>query len=379
VEAELREADQRKNEFLATLAHELRNPLAPLRNGLEILRSTQATDAVAERALGVMDRQLRQMVRLIDDLLDLSRISLGRIELRRERVDLAQVLQNAIEISRPLIAQSGHELVIDAAADVPAAIVVNADLTRLAQVFANLLNNAAKYTERGGRITVSAERVGDNAVVRVSDTGIGIPPHMLKRIFEMFTQVDRSLEKAQGGLGIGLSISKRLVEMHGGTLTAASAGIGRGSELTVHLPLAGMALSSPPTAKDESQGGLRPKRIVVADDNVDAAVSLAMMLEMSGNETRTAHDGLEAVEMVEAFAPDAVVLDIGMPKLNGYEACRRIRALPGGERMLIVAMTGWGQDQDKRLSQEAGFDYHLVKPVEPAALERILEGMRAGG
>ena len=369
--AALQEADRRKDEFLATLAHELRNPLAPIRNGLHILRLAGDHREIAEQARATMERQVQQMVRLIDDLLDLSRISLGKVELRRERVDLAAVVQSAVEISRPVIEQSGHELTLSLP---PEPVPLEADVTRLAQVLANLLNNAAKYTERGGHIRLAVERRGGEVAVSVEDDGVGIPAPMLPRVFEMFTQVDRSLEKSQGGLGIGLSIVKRLVEMHGGTVEARSGGHGLGSEFVVHLPLPLLSPLQPqaPGSEREEAGAPARRRVLVADDNADAAESLAMMLEIMGNEVRTANDGVEAVETAAAFRPDLILLDIGMPRLNGYDACRRIREQPWGGGIVIIALTGWGQDEDRRLSQEAGFDRHLVKPVEPAVLEQLL-------
>jgi len=370
----LREADRRKDEFLATLAHELRNPLAPIRNGLQILRLGRGNHQAEEQARSVIERQVQQMVRLIDDLLDLSRISRGKIELRRERIDLAAAVQSAVETSRPLIEQAGHALTLSLPAE---PVFVDADVTRLAQVFANLLNNAAKYTQKGGGdIRLAVEPLGREVAVRVSDNGVGIPAPMLPQVFEMFTQVDRSLERTQGGLGIGLSIVKRLVEMHGGTVEARSEGSGRGSEFVVVLPVPAVREPELRDGGEEPAGAPVPRRILVADDNVDAAASLAMMLEFMGNEVRTAHDGVEAVEAAAAFRPDLILLDIGMPRMNGYDACRRIREQPWGRGIAIAALTGWGQEEDKRQSQEAGFDHHLVKPIEPAALEKLLQ---AGG
>jgi PAS domain S-box-containing protein len=374
----LQEADRRKDEFLATLAHELRNPLAPIRNGLQILRLGRGNHQAEERARAMIERQVQQMVRLIDDLLDLSRISRGKIELRRERIDLAAAVQSAVETSRPLIEQSGHALTLSLP---PEPVFVDADVTRLAQVFANLLNNAAKYTQRGGGdIHLTVEPLGHEVAVRVRDNGVGIPAPMLPHIFEMFTQVDRSLERTQGGLGIGLSIVKRLAEMHGGTVKAYSEGLGRGSEFVVRLPVLTPAAQEPGprSGGEEPAGAAVRRRILVADDNVDSAESLAMMLEFMGNEVRTAHDGAEAAAAAAAFRPDIILLDIGMPRMNGYDACRRIREQPWGRGIAIAALTGWGQEEDKRQSREAGFDHHLVKPVEPAALEKLLASVQAG-
>ncbi|MGA9768451.1 MAG: ATP-binding protein, partial [Blastocatellia bacterium] len=372
---ELKENDRRKDEFLATLAHELRNPLAPIRNGLQIMRIASDNPTAVEQARETMERQLQQMVHLIDDLLDLSRISRGKVELRKERGNLATVLHNAIETSRPLIEQSGHQLTVSIP---PESIFVDADVTRLAQVFANLLNNAAKYTEKGGRIWLTVERETDRVVVSVKDTGVGIPAHQLPGVFEMFSQVDRSLEKSQGGLGIGLSIVRRLVEMHGGTVEARSEGHGLGSEFIVRLPALMYSdhESQPSAGHEQPVSASGQRRILVADDNEDSAFTMATMLRIMGHEVRTAHDGIEAIEAAEAFRPELILLDIGMPRLNGYDACRRIREQVWGGSMVMVALTGWGQDEDKRRSHEAGFDHHLVKPIEPETLEKLLAAMQ---
>jgi PAS domain S-box-containing protein len=367
----LREADRRKDEFLATLAHELRNPLAPLRNGLQVMKLARNDSDAVEEARAMMERQLGQMIRLIDDLLDVSRISRGKIELRKERVELAKVVQRAVETSRPLIEALDHDLAINVPSE---PIYVDADLTRLAQVFSNLLNNAAKYTERGGRVTLTIERQGSDAVVSVRDTGVGIPALMLPKVFEMFTQVDRSLEKSQGGLGIGLSLVKWLVEMHSGSVEARSEGHGMGSEFLIRLPVMLSVVGEQPSDDAEPPQPTVRRRILVVDDNRDSAISLAMLLEVMGNETQTAHDGLEALDVAAAFRPDVVMLDIGMPGLNGYAAAHRIRQEPWGKDAVLVALTGWGQEEDRRRSQEAGFDLHMVKPVEPAALEQLLAG-----
>jgi PAS domain S-box-containing protein len=373
MESALKDADRRKDEFLATLAHELRNPLAPLRNGLQIMRLAGDDRGTIDEARSLMERQVTHMVRLIDDLMDVSRITRGKLELRRERVELAAVVRAAVDTSRPLIHSAGHELSVT----LPARpILLDADPTRLSQVFSNLLNNAAKYTEPGGDVALVVEPRGGEVVVTVRDSGVGIPPEMLPRVFDLFTQGDRSLEKSHGGLGIGLTIVKRLVEMHGGRVEARSEGHGQGSEFIVRLPV---ALS---VVHDEAgEGDARPARpaprhrILVVDDSVDAASSLAMMLRLMGNEVRIAHDGLEGIAVAAAYGPDVILLDIGMPRLNGFDACRRIREQPWGQGMFIVALTGWGQEEDKRRSQEAGFDDHLVKPVEPAALEELLESV----
>ncbi len=364
----LRDADRRKDEFLATLAHELRNPLAPIRNALGFIRHSGANGAV-EKARAIMERQVTHLVRLVDDLLDVSRITRGKLELRKERIELRAVLDAALEASRPAIEQSGHTLEVSLP-DVP--IPLEGDSTRLAQVVSNLLNNAAKYTPPGGHIALSAEAEADGALVKVTDDGIGIPPAMLGRVFEMFTQVDRALEKTTGGLGIGLSLVKGLVEAHGGAVEARSEGDGRGSEFIVRLPIAvpEMTVAAAPPAARLDPG--RPLRVLVVDDNGDAAETLGQLLELLGHTTRTANDGEEGVAVAEEFRPDVVLMDIGMPRLNGYDAARRIRAQPWGTSMTLVALTGWGQEDDRKKSAAAGFDRHLVKPVEEAALLRVL-------
>jgi PAS domain S-box-containing protein len=370
---ELRDADRRKDEFLATLAHELRNPLAPIRNGLQVLRLSGKETGVVADARSMMERQLGQMVRLVDDLLDVSRISRNKLDLKKQRVALAAVVHSAVETSRPLVEQSRHTLAV---ALPPGPVYLDADLVRLAQVFSNLLNNAAKYTEPGGRIWLSAEVAGREVAVRVRDTGLGIPADALPRIFEMFSQVDRNMERAQGGLGIGLTLVRRLVEMHGGTVEARSDGPGKGSEFTVRLPLAADGAGGPRVAAGEGPAAAPRRRILIVDDNHDSAMSLGMMLDLMGNETRTAHDGLAAVEAAGEFRPDVILLDIGLPKLNGYDACRRIREQPWGRGIVIVALTGWGQEEDRRRSADAGFDHHMVKPVEVDALTKLLAELR---
>jgi signal transduction histidine kinase/ActR/RegA family two-component response regulator len=376
--AAFQELDRRKDEFLAILAHELRNPLAPLSNSLEVLRLAESGSELMEQTRGVMERQVRQMVRLVDDLMDVSRITRGKIELRRERTELAAVLECAVETARPVIEASGHELTMTLP---PEPVSLDADLNRLAQVFANLLNNAAKYTEPAGQIRLTAETQGSEVVVKVRDTGIGISGEMLPRVFDIFTQGDRSLERAQGGLGIGLSLVRGLVELHGGSVAAHSAGLGQGSEFTVRLPVLVPAAREIRTADGEGDDDGEPpavpahRRILVADDNADSAESLALLLTMRGSEVRTAHDGWEAVETAAAFGPDIVLLDIGMPRLNGYEAARKIRQQARGKRVVLIALTGWGQDEDRRRSTDAGFDFHLVKPVDFAALEQLLASL----
>ena len=372
--ADLSEADHRKDEFLATLAHELRNPLAPIRNGIELLKRSDGDVTQSMGVLGVMERQMKHMVRLVDDLIDVSRITRNKLELRRHSVDLAQIVRTAIEASQPLLAEKGHHLEVS----LPTTpIALDADATRLVQVFTNLLNNSAKYTDAGGRITVQAERHGAEAWVRVSDNGSGIPVSMLPKVFEMFTQLDGTLERTQGGLGIGLSMVKRLVELHGGAISIRSEGIGTGTQVEVRLPASLAPEPLPWTMKAERVKPQPRRRIVVADDNRDAADSLAKLLSMMGNEVRTAYDGVDAVDLVSQFHPDLVMLDIGMPRMNGHEACRRIRELPGLSGVVMIAVTGWGQDEDRVLSREAGFDLHLTKPIDPAAVESLLATLPA--
>lgn len=372
---ELEQAQRHKDEFLATLAHELRNPLAPIRNAVECLGMAGLTPSDLKAARDVIARQVSQMVRLVDDLLDVSRISRNRLELRKERVELAAVVQSALESSRSLIRECRHELTVSLP---PLPVYIDADPTRLGQVILNLLNNAAKYTERGGHVRLTAERQGDDLVVSVRDNGVGIPPEMLPHVFDLFTQVERSLERSQGGLGIGLTLVQRLVEMHGGSVEARSGGHGTGSEFVVRLPIVVASPPQPitPEAAAEPADPAAARRILVVDDNVDSARTLARLLKMMGHETHTAHDGGEAVEAAEEHRPEVILLDIGLPVLNGYDVARMIRERPWGEEVVIVALTGWGQERDRLRSKEAGIDHHLVKPVDPDALEKILSELR---
>ncbi|HJX26523.1 MAG TPA: ATP-binding protein [Thermoanaerobaculia bacterium] len=366
---ELATADRRKNEFLATLAHELRNPLAPISNALNLLRLEKADPAIQEQARKVIERQLGQMVRLVDDLLDISRITSSKLRLRKERIELAAAIQSAQETSLPLIKNAGHQVTVTIP---PEPIYLDADLTRLAQVFTNLLNNSAKYTERGGHVWLTATREGREAIVSVRDTGIGIPPEHLPSIFKMFSQVTPALERSGGGLGVGLALAQGIVQLHGGCMEARSEGLGRGSEFIVRLPIA----DPPVRARAEESGGeaVRPGglRILIADDNRDAAESLGMLLEIEGHEISIVHDGVAAVETAATFEPDVALLDIGMPGLNGYEVAHSLRGQPAGKRMTLVAITGWGQEEDKRRSMEAGFDHHLIKPVDYKDLVGLL-------
>jgi signal transduction histidine kinase/ActR/RegA family two-component response regulator len=394
-EAALHDNDRRKDEFLATLAHELRNPLAPIRNALEIMQRSPGPVAQAH-AREVIERQLGQMVHLVDDLLDVSRISQGKLELRRTRVDLAEVLKTAVETSRPLVDAGRHELRVQ----LPPAgeLCVDGDTTRLCQIVANLLNNAAKYTPEGGSIELGAWREegrtdpeNGEAVISVQDSGVGLSHDMLPRVFDMFAQVDRSVARAQGGLGIGLALVKQLVEMHGGTVEAHSEGMGSGCRFVVRLPLvaarlpAALAAASPPPrmpAEAVPAAASGALRVLVVDDNVDSAESLAEVLEMSGHRVRIAHDGPAALAVAGEFRPQAIVLDIGLPGLSGHEVAQRIRGEDWGRAIHLVALSGWGQAEDRQRSREAGFDAHFVKPVDldelEAVLQRASEGATAG-
>jgi PAS domain S-box-containing protein len=372
--ADLSEVDRRKNEFLATLSHELRNPLAPLSHMLEALKRRGRQDDTDRQAVAAMERQVGQLVRLVDDLLDLNRITHNRLDLRRVEVDLVTLINQAVQASRPLPECAGKQL---HAVLPPEPIYLHADPVRLAQIFGNLINNGCKYTDAGDIITVTVHRRGSTAVVTVGDTGAGIPSDKLDSIFEMFTRIDRSLERSQSGLGIGLTLVKRLVEMHGGSVEARSAGEGQGSEFVVTLPIAierAKGLAPAPTA---AEGPVQTHRILVVDDNHDAASSLAMLLEATGHESYMAHDGAAALEAAEKHRPEVVLLDLGLPTLNGYDVCRRLREEPWGKDMVLVALTGWGQDEDRRRSEQAGFDGHLVKPVDYSHLMVLLGSLSA--
>lgn len=365
---QLREADRRKDTFMATLAHELRNPLAPIRNAVQLLKARGPQDPKFVWCRNVIDRQVHHMARLLEDLLDVSRISRSKLELRKERVALASVIDVAVETSRPVIEAGRHELSVSLPSG---SLCVDGDPVRLAQIFSNLLNNAAKYTPEEGKIALSAERRGAVVIVSVKDNGIGITSDMLPKVFDMFAQATPALERAQGGLGIGLSLVKGLVELHGGKVSARSDGMNGGSEFRVELPIA----SVPQESKSHENGApalVVKHRVLVVDDNVDNADSLAALLEIMGSEVRTAYDGEQALRMAESFKPTVMLLDIGMPRMNGYQVCRRLRELPWGRAIWLIAMTGWGQAEDRRRSREAGFDHHLVKPVDNNALVKLL-------
>ncbi len=367
---QLQDQDRRKDEFLATLAHELRNPLAPMHNGLQLIRLAGNNPSTLDKARAMMERQLQQMKRLVDDLLDVSRISRNKLELRKEFVELSAIVRSATETSRPLIEAANQKLEVSLP---PEPILLDGDPVRLAQAFSNLLNNASKYSEPGSRIWLQAEHRDDEVVVRVRDTGIGIPADKLPRIFDIFMQVDLSLERSQGGLGIGLTLVRQLVQMHGGSVEVRSNGPGKGSEFVVRLPL----LVAPTSAAELEPApalttSTQARRILVADDNEDSAESLSTMLELLGHKVEMAHDGADAVEVAKTFLPELVFLDLGMPRMNGYDAARLIRSLPGCNGVVLVALTGWGQEEDKRRSQEAGFDFHIVKPIDFTVVEKLL-------
>ena len=368
----LHEEVLRKDEFLAILSHELRNPLAPIRMAVSVLNNIGAREPQLQQIRDIIDRQTSQLTRLLDDLMDVGRISTGKITLRKARFDIAVAVSNAVESIRPQVDLLQHELVIDLP---PEPIYIDGDVARIAQVFVNLLSNAVRYTDRGGRIRLIVRREQADAVVRVIDSGIGISPDQMSRIFEMFAQVDQSLERGQGGLGVGLALTRTLVELHGGTVEAKSAGLGKGSEFIVRIPALSAESEQVQSREGTTATAQKPRRVLIADDNVDSATVLAILLRASGHEVQTVHDGMTALESSQSFRPDLVILDIGMPKLNGYDVARQIRSR-GNSHMMLVALTGWGQEEDKRRARESGFDHHLTKPVDVAALKKILAEMR---
>jgi signal transduction histidine kinase len=371
---DIQEKDRLKNEFLAMLAHELRNPLAPIRNALPILDLAPADPARLGWVKDVIGRQVNHLVRLVDDLLDISRITERKIRLEMRVVDLADVVAAAVETSKPLIEAQGHRLTVSLPKD---PIRLRVDATRMAQVLSNLLNNAAKYTPPGGEIQLAVEIAGDQALLRVKDSGIGIPQDMLVRVFELFTQVDRSLDRSQGGLGIGLTLVRELVAMHDGAVEVRSGGVNRGSEFTVRLPIVAVRSDSCHELQlDDPAASAVSRRILVVDDNRDAADSLAMLLDLDGHEVQTAYSGREGLEASQSFKPNTVLLDIGLPGLDGYEVARRIRG-SGQREMLIIAVSGYGTEQDRRISSEAGFDHHFTKPLEYQRLKDLLNSPKA--
>jgi PAS domain S-box-containing protein len=376
-QAALVEADKRKDEFLATLAHELRNPLAPIRNSLQILRLGCESSGETERIHEMMERQVAHLVRLVDDLLELSRISRGQIELKKERVELATIISSAVETSKPVIEAAGHRLAVFLPSET---LVVDGDLVRLSQVFANLLNNAAKYTQNGGDISITAKREDKSVVVSIRDTGIGIPRDKLTHVFEMFAQVDNVLSRSQDGLGIGLSLVRTLVGMHDGRVEAYSDGLGLGSEFVTYLPLAECDHKSTENVnapKGYIQSTLSTHRVLLVDDNRDSANTLAMLLKLLGTEVKIAYDGESALDALRIYRPSLLLLDIGMPGMDGYDVARQVRQIPEFCDLVLIALTGWGQDEDRRRTKEAGFDHHLVKPVEIGTLQGLLASLEA--
>ncbi len=361
-------ADRRKDEFLATLAHELRNPLAPIRTGLDILRIRSGDAQATQRATDIMERQLRQMVRLVDDLLDVSRINTGKFAIKMGRVELKAVVNDALEVVRSYIELHGHELVIELP-DRP--VFLHGDATRLAQILSNLLNNAAKYTNRGGRVSLAARVEDRDLIINVADNGIGIAPDMLDHVFEMFVQVDSTLERTNAGLGVGLSLARKLVELHGGTIEALSGGIGRGSEFMVRLPIV-VEPEMPTKTLPAAFMTAETYRILLADDNVDFVNSIGALLSAMGHSVVITHNGPDALTAAARFCPDYAFLDIGLPQMSGYDLARGIRRLSCGSMTVLIAVTGWGQEKDRQLAFEAGFDHHMVKPVRFEQIEEIL-------
>ena len=377
-EDRLREADRRKDEFLATLAHELRNPLAPIRSAVAVLRSFAVSDEDRLEAQMIIERQVSQMARLIDDLLDVSRITAGKLPLKKHHLHLSEILNLAIATVRPHIEEHRHRLLVSVPDD---QIVVDADEARLAQVFANLLHNACKYTEQGGEIVLNAWLPNEAEVeIAIRDNGIGIPAEFLPRLFQKFSQVAPALERSQGGLGLGLALVHGIIALHNGRVEARSAGIGRGSEFIVRLPVVAVTAANvepPKTSREDTPRYLVSRRVLVVDDNEDSAESLALLLRLGGHLVETAHDGEQALAAAERFQPDAILLDLGMPRLNGYEVCERIRMRPWGQSILMIAQTGWGQAQDRARTLEAGFDAHLTKPIDPEVVQDMLMNLKA--
>jgi PAS domain S-box-containing protein len=367
----LQQSNRKKDEFLATLAHELRNPLAPIRNAVDLLRLVGTSDAELQAARDIIDRQATQMTRLVDDLLEVSRITQGKVQLRRELIALSSAVQNAVEATQPLIQDLSHELTVTCD-DEP--IYVDADPTRLTQIIANLLNNAAKYTQRGGHIWLKVERQAESGIVSVRDTGIGIASEQLPHVFEMFSQEKRALEHAQGGLGIGLALVKGLVELHRGSVEVCSDGPGLGSEFIVRLPCVQRSADTSLACREQPAKSLMAPthRILVVDDNRDSVESMSIMLRLLGHDVYSARDGLEAVQAAASVLPDVVLLDIGLPNMNGYEAARQIRKHRWGENIVLIALTGWGQEEDRKQALDAGFDHHFTKPMDIAAIHSIL-------
>jgi signal transduction histidine kinase len=370
--AQLREADRRKDEFLAMLAHELRNPLAPIRNAVEILRVSD-DPAIRERARAMVGRQVAHLARLVDDLLDVSRITQRKIALRRSVARLGAIVESAVETARPMMQSQEHEFDVSAPEE---DVWLEVDAVRVSQAIGNLLHNAAKFTPRGGRVRLDLKRDGQDLVIRVEDNGVGLTPEALASAFDLFTQDERSLDRSQGGLGIGLSLVKGLVEMHGGSVSASSAGPGKGSAFTIRLPLGVLERKAPGAAPQAHQRVPARRRILVVDDNFDAAESMQILLHKDGHEVSVVHDGSEAIEAARGFRPDVVLLDIGLPGMDGFQLAAAMRAMPETSGAQIIAVSGYGQDKDRQRSAQAGFDLHLVKPVDPAKLCAAIDGAR---
>ncbi|RYY02308.1 MAG: response regulator [Gammaproteobacteria bacterium] len=365
-------ADRRKDEFLATLAHELRNPLAPIRNVLEIMRVKEINDPFINSSRDLIERHISQMTHLVDDLMEASRISQGKLELRKTRIDLTDLIQHAIESSSEIIVKSNHKLTVEKQ---ETSIFIDADSTRINQIISNLLNNAAKYTPEEGTISLKVFQDRDEAIISVADSGIGIPAEQLSNIFTMFSQLTPALERSQGGLGIGLALVHSLVKLHGGSIIAYSEGEGKGSEFIVRLPISNSSEEIAATSGDSPSAHVASKRVLVIDDNIDAAESLAMLLELAGHVCRTAHDGMTGLKIAEEFHPEIILLDIGLPDINGYEVAQRIRQQAWGKNIVLIAATGWGQGKDKELAKDAGFDEHLTKPIDFQQLSLMLENI----
>jgi PAS domain S-box-containing protein len=370
----LAEISRRKDEFLAMLSHELRNPLSSILNAVYLLRLQKDEDLIQQQARNIIERQVGHLARLVDDLLEISRITVGSIQLRQERLDLRGIVDRAVETVRPLVDRRKHELLVTLP---PEPVWLLADPTRLEQVIGNLLNNAVKYTEEGGCIWLTLEQEGETVLLRVRDTGIGIAPDLLPHIFDLFTQADRASDRSQGGLGIGLTLVEKLVGMHGGTVQAFSAGLGLGSEFTIRLPLAAPRFKPNPGASipDNSDIIASPSRVLVVDDNLDAAESMATWLQLAGHDVQTAYGGPAALEAAVAFRPTIVLLDIGLPGMDGHEVARLLRKTPGLDNAWLIALTGYGRKADIQLSEDAGFDHHLVKPADPQMLRTLLAGL----
>jgi two-component system CheB/CheR fusion protein len=366
---DLAAADRQKNEFLAMLGHELRNPLGPMRNALHIMKLSRADSAALDAAQGMIERQLQHMVRLVDDLLDVSRIIRGKIELRRERIDLSHAIRRAVETAQPAVDANGHTVEVSVPLD---PVYVMGDLLRLAQVISNLLTNASKYSTRPGPIHVTLARAGDQALVSVKDEGEGIPPELLPHVFDLFVQGDHTLARSQGGLGIGLTLVRRLIEMHHGEVSAFSAGKGSGSEFRIRIPVLPDAATPPRVVRTAEPIRGAARRVLVVDDNVDAVDSISKLLGLFGHDVQSANDGPTALSLLSRFKPEVFVLDIGLPGMDGYELARRLRGMAPFHRATLIAVTGYGQEDDRRRAREAGFDHHLTKPVDPEQLQRLI-------